>query len=471
MQQLNRQNTSRLVQYPPRVLQFGGGNFLRAFVDWMIEELNVKTDFGGSVIVVKPTPTGNYAALRSQEGLFHVLTRGVKNGRLVNEQQLISCIQEIIHPYQAWETYLQSAELESIRFVVSNTTEAGIQFRETDQWTDQPAKAFPAKLTQWLYHRFQYFEGAKDKGCILLPCELIENNADALKKCILQYAALWQLEEDFAIWINTANHFCNTLVDRIVPGYPAEDARAIQQEIGYKDHLLVAAEPYHLWTIEGDETIQQELPFEKTNLNVVFTDHLAPYRELKVRILNGAHIAMVPIGYLSGLESVREALEDETVGTLIADMLDHEILPTLDYPKAQLEQYKKETLDRFKNPFIHHRLIDISLNAIPKFKARLLPSLKAYVEQFGHAPRGIATVLAYLIHFYKGARKGENIPLKASNEVVDFFQSTWAKYPNDFEKIVDRTLGNEAFWGMDLRTLGNLSKVVVERGRENFCFF
>ncbi|MEM0993178.1 MAG: tagaturonate reductase [Bacteroidota bacterium] len=462
MKRLSKDNIADRPMYPPKVLQFGGGNFLRAFVDWMIEELNEKTDFGGSVVVVKPTERGDYDALRAQDGLFHVLTRGIKNGNLVDTHQLISCIHQVVHPYREWDTYLKTAELESIQFIVSNTTEAGIQFSATDRMEDTPAQEFPAKLTQWLYHRFQHFEGASDKGCIFLPCELIEDNAIALRDSILQYAAHWQLDSAFADWIRNNNHFCNTLVDRIVPGYPKNDISAIQAAIGYEDQLLVAAEPYHIWAIEAEEHIQQALPFAETALNVVFTNDLSPYRELKVRILNGAHTVMVPIGYLAGIASVREAVADEKVGKIIQDIIYDEILPTLDYPKETLEQYAKDVLDRFKNPFIHHLLISISLNAIPKFKARLLPTLQAYVARFGHAPKGIGKALAHLIYFYKGEYRGKEIPLKASDTVLDFFQNLWTSTTPDLAHIVKKTLVHQDFWGTNLNELADLPAVVLE---------
>ncbi len=464
MKKLNRKNTNLPINKRAKVLQFGGGNFLRAFTDWMIVELNQQTDFNGGVIIVKPTEKGDYTALRAQDGLFHVLTNGIRNGTLVAESQLIECVQQIIHPYLAWDSYLQSAEIPTLRFIISNTTEAGIQFNNQDTFTQTPPKEFPAKLTHWLHHRWQHFQGSAESGCILLPCELIEANGQKLKTCILQYADLWNLAEDFKVWIQEHNHFCNTLVDRIVPGFPKDRIKEVYQTIGFEDALVVDAEPYHIWVIEADATIQAELPFGQTNLNVVFTEDLAPYRQLKVRILNGAHTTMVPVGYLSRIETVRDAVEDEQMGKFIKTALFEEILPTLDFPQAQLEKYAIDVLDRFKNPFIKHQLISISLNSTAKYKTRVLPSLLAYVEQKGKLPKNLVIALAALICFYNGKRGDELIPLRDSEAVLSFFQRIWTEWElsnRDTKKLVQAVLQNKDFWEQDLSRIPKLTETLT----------
>jgi len=300
MQNLNRQITNKPKTLPLKVMQFGGGNFLRAFVDWMVHVLNQETNFNGGVVVVKPTERGDYQVLKSQDGLFTVVLDGIKNSKLVAEKILVDCVQNVVNPYSEWDAYIEMAKSPDIRFIVSNTTEAGIRFNAADAFEGNPPKEFPAKLTLWLYHRFQHFGNDITKGCILLPCELVEDNGEALKAAVLQYTAHWNLDGDFVNWIYTANHFCSTLVDRIVSGYPLDRADKIHSELGYEDKLLVSGEYYHSWVIKGPELVRKELPFAKTDLNVEFVHDLVPYREMKVRILNGAHTSMVPVGYLAG---------------------------------------------------------------------------------------------------------------------------------------------------------------------------
>jgi len=461
MNKLNRVSPS---DRPIKVLQFGGGNFLRAYFDWMIDILNEQTDFNGDVIIVKPTQHGRYNLLRESEGLFHVITSGIKDGKLLSEPHLVKCVQSIIHPYLAWTDYLQSAHNPTIRFIISNTTEAGIRFNPKDSKTTRPPTEFPAKLTRWLYERWQHFSGQATKACIFLPCELIENNGAQLKDCILQYANHWSYEEAFQEWIENHNLFCNTLVDRIVPGYPIDRIEEINKTLNVIDPLVVEAEPYHLLVIEGAEQIKEELPFHKTNLNVVFTNDLNPYRQLKVRILNGAHTAMVPIGFLAGVETVREAVEDEVVGRFIKELLQKEILPTLSFPEEEKIQYANDVLDRFKNPFIKHRLIDISLNSIAKFKSRLLPTLIKYIQQNNKAPTNIIKALAALIVFYKDGKGNQEVPFKAGEEVIRFFNDKWKQWEinKDTRSLCIEVLSNQSFWGLDLNSFDILSDILYK---------
>lgn len=470
MQKLNRQTTQLLANRPNKVLQFGGGNFLRAFTDWMIDELNKTADFNAGVIIVKPTEKSDYTALRAQDGLFHLLTNGLRNGELVAETQLIQCIQQIIHPYREWDHYLKSAESPTIRFIISNTTESGIQFSPSDQFSDSPPSEFPAKLTKWLYHRWQYFQGKAERGCIILPCELIEQNGQILQSLVLKYAELWNLEKTFNNWIKEHNYFCNTLVDRIVPGFPKEQLAEVYQKIGFKDDLLVSAEPYHIWVIEASKAVQAELPFEQTHLNVVFTEDLKPYRQLKVRILNGAHTTMVPVGYLAGIDTVREAVEHEVMGPFIKKALFEEILPTLDFDQSQKEKYAFDVLDRFKNPFIHHQLISIALNSSSKYKTRVLPSLLDYVELKGSLPKNLVTALAALIYFYSGKRGTQTIPLKDSETVLSFFKQIWQDWEQtkDTAQLVQAVLANENLWAQDLNKVDDLRTALIAEIDQRF---
>ncbi|MEL7161177.1 MAG: tagaturonate reductase [Bacteroidota bacterium] len=448
--------------HPIKVLQFGGGNFLRAFVDWMIELLNEKTDFNGSVAIVKPTERGDYDALRRQNGRYHVILDGIQNGDLVWERRKIHCIRQVIHPYRERAAFLATAELPELRFITSNTTEAGIKFTEEPMPEEGMPKEFPGKLCLWLHHRWQHFSGAPERGCIVLPLELIEDNGDALKDCLVRYAKHWALADDFVAWLQTHNHFCSTLVDRIVSGYPTDRAEQLEEEIGTKDELMVAGEYYHSWVIKGPEFLPKELPLDRAGLNVTFTDDLDAYREIKVRILNGAHTSIVPTGYLAGLETVGDVMVDARLSAFLEQVLFEEIIPPLPYPVEELKAFANDVLNRFRNPSIHHKLLDISLNSTSKFRTRLLPSLLAYQEKFGKLPEGIVTALAALIRFYSGERNGEAIPLRDAADRIDFFREEWGKEQPKIE-LAREILGKEDWWGQDLNTVPGLTETVGEK--------
>ncbi len=464
MNQLNRNTAKVSAPYPERILQFGGGNFLRGFVDWIVDEYNEKAGSQLGILVVKPTERGDYQSWRDQEGLFYVLTKGIRNGELVDEKRLVTSVSRIIHPYREWETYLASAENPDLRYVVSNTTESGIRFSDQDQKTDTPPKEFPAKLTLWLYHRYQHFSGAANKGCIIIPLELLNDNGDLLKDCMLQNATNWHLESGFIEWIHSANIFCNTLVDRIVPGVGEQALGNAWESIGFKDHLITQGEPYHLWAIEAPAELRKELPLDKIGLNVIYADDLAPFRTIKVRILNGAHTSMVPVGYLYGLETVRETVEHEVVGTFVRQVIFEEIIPTLDIDAATLDKFANDVLDRFKNPFIKHQLISIALNAVSKFKTRVLPSLLEYVNRKNALPKGMVLSFASLLRFYKGEINGQQIPLKDERWATDFLQNCWQNYDATKEglgQMAEQILQWEEAWDVDLNTVPGLHEMLV----------
>ena len=463
MQSLKRKTTNQNQVLPVKIMQFGGGNFLRAFVDWMVDILNKETDFNGGIAVVKPTAGGDYSELKAQDGLFTVVLDGIKDGKLISEKTLVTSVQQVINSYTEWQTYIDLAKNPDVRFIVSNTTEAGIKFNDHDTFEDTPPTEFPAKLTLWLHHRFEHFKGDASKGCILLPCELIENNGDALHKCVLQYADHWQLGDGFKEWIESANYFCSTLVDRIVSGYPKERAEKIQEELGYEDELLVAGEYYHSWVIQGSDAVQKELPFSQTDLNVEFVDDLVPYREMKVRILNGAHTFMVPVGYLAGIRFVKEAMDDEVVSGFVESLLLEEVAKTLDFPDDVKRKFVADVLDRFRNPLLKHQLISISLNSTSKFTARLLPTLKEYYTNEGKLPKRIVFGLSALIRFYKGQIDRETIPLKDDQNVLDYFASQWKKYDSNelsVKELSQSILSNTSIWKEDLTTLDGLVESV-----------
>jgi tagaturonate reductase len=466
MKPLNRDTAPAPAAGPVKVLQFGEGNFLRGFVNWIIDILNEKTDFNGSVQVIQPRdrPRHIIRQLNEQEGLFHVLLHGIRGGKTIQENRLISCISQAFNPYDNYSHYLKLGENPELKFIFSNTTEAGIFFDPEDNNMDRPAISFPGKLTALLYQRCKYFNADPAKALYIIPCELIDKNGQKLRETVLQYARHWNLPESFTQWITTHTVFCNTLVDRIVPGFPKENIREIQQELGYEDKLVVKAEPFHLWVIEAPESVKAAFPSAQTDLQVKFASDLSPYRTRKVRILNGAHTALVPMAYLQGLRTVREAVEDKRAGNFIKEAIFKEIIPTLDLPADELEQFANDVLERFRNPFIHHELISIALNSISKYKVRVLPSVLEFIKRTGKLPERLLQALAALILFYKGEWKGEAIPLNDNPEILDFFEKAWQQ--EDPEAVVSSVLSNSDLWGRDLSKIDGLSEMVSSHVEE-----
>lgn len=448
---LNRQSVSS-PKRPVKVLQFGEGNFLRAFCDWMIDVLNEKTDFNGNVQIVQPIRQGMGALINEQDGLYHVVLNGIQNGVRVCEDRLVTCIDSVINPYDDYKRFLALAENADLQFVFSNTTEAGIAFSGNDKTPDVIPESFPGKVTAFLLHRYK----TNGKGLTFLPCELIEKNGATLKSIVLQYIDLWKLPEDFKEWVNGNVLFCNTLVDRIVPGFPKETIREIHQRTDFEDNLAVTAEPFHLWVIEAPGQVRKSLPLEKAGLQVKFVPDLTPYRTRKVRILNGAHTTLVPVAYLKGLRTVREAVEDKEVGDYLMKAIHQEIIPTLDLPKDELTRFADEVMERFQNPFIKHELASIALNSISKYKVRVLPSVLGYIELKKELPKRLLYSLAALIKFYKG----EGRPVNDAPEIIEFFSKAWAG--NDPVQAALMVLGNKDFWGLDLNTIGGLNERVTK---------
>lgn len=465
MKLLNKEICPGFRHYPERILQFGEGNFLRGFVDWQVQVLNEKTDFNGSVVVVQPRGSEKIERLNRQDGLFTLYLQGIKDGKPVNEHRVINSISRGINLQTDYQDYIELAGKEELRFIVSNTTEAGIAFNPEDKLEDRPQKSFPGKLTAFLYYRFQAFSGDKQRGCIIIPCELIENNGEKLKEIVLQYAKEWNLGQEFTDWAENANTFCSSLVDRIVPGFPEDTMDEKTAELGYKDDLLVVGEQYHLWAIQGPEWLKKELPVSGTGLNTLIVDDLAPFRTRKVRILNGAHTAMTAVGYLYGLDTVEEAVNDPEVGQFIRGLISDEIIPTLEGPKEELTTYANEVLSRFANPYIKHYLMSISLNSISKFQARNLPALLDYVNKYNALPKRMVFALSSLIYFYRGKRGQEDIALQDSPEVMEYFKTLWEQFDNsesDFGELSKKVLSEQTLWGMDLAEVPNLSEGVSE---------
>ncbi|MBR3036277.1 MAG: tagaturonate reductase [Lachnospiraceae bacterium] len=375
------------------VVQFGEGGFLRAFVDCFFQKMNDQGLYDGKVVVIQPRPHGMCGRLMAQDCRYNLYLRGVSDRQIINERTEINVISRCINPWDEFDQYLALAEQPELRVIVSNTTEAGIEYLGTESIDDRPALSFPAKLVQFLYRRYQ----AGLKGFIILPCELIDNNADRLLECILKYADLWNLGDGFKNWILNDNSFCSTLVDRIATGYPREEADKMREEIGWNDQMIDTAEPFHLWAISGNH--EDELPFQKAGINVVWTDDIAFYKKRKVRILNGSHTSMVPGAYLYGKRTVRECVEDMTVLHYLGHVLHDEILPVIgDTPDNK--NFAIAVIDRFANPFIKHMLTSIELNAVSKFDVRVLPTILEYKEMFGKYPEGLVMSLAAMIVYY-----------------------------------------------------------------------
>lgn len=447
---------------PERILQFGGGNFLRGFLDWMVQVMNEKVHFDAGIVVVQSVNQQAVDTFNAQDGLFTLCLTAAVDGNPDQQCVLIDAIQRSLSVAHAFEAFLATARQPEIRFIFSNTTEAGIVFDPADQLTDTPPASFPGKLTCWLWERFQYSKGNPAKGVIVLPCELVENNGTLLQNSVLQYATQWELPAEFSQWVQQSCFWCNTLVDRIVPGYPRERAGELSALLGYSDALLTEGEQFHLLVIEGPAIVEKEFPAPTAGLQVVFTQDITPYRTRKVRILNGAHTAMVPVAYLAGLRTVRETVEDPQLGPFVQQLIEKEIIPTLDIPREELQIYAREVIQRFRNPFIRHELRSIALYCTAKFVTRLLPSLLRYQQQTDQLPRHLVFALAALIRFYQGTTPtGETIPLQDEADRIAFFQQAWTQHAADLNKLVDTILGHETIWEQDLRRVPGLAALVT----------
>ena len=379
------------------IIQFGEGNFLRGFFDWFLHIMNEQGLYEGKAVVIQPRSGGKCALLNEQDCRYNLYLRGVDKGEIRQEHCLIESISRGIDPYKSFDEYMALAENPDFRFIVSNTTEAGIAFDENCSFNDKPCTSFPGKLTQLLYRRFELGLG----GFIILPCELIDNNGDELKSCVIRYAEHWQLGEKFISWLESENTFANTLVDRIVTGYPADETADKHPD----DKFLDTAEIFHLWVIEGD--FENELPLKRAGFNVVWTDDAKPYKKIKVRILNGAHTSLVAGALLSGIETVGEAMADETASAFLSRAMAEEILPTIG-ENDESKAFASSVFDRFRNPFIQHKWRSIALNSVSKFAVRVLPTILEYKEKTGEYSSLLTLSLAYLIYFYKNDKPEDN---------------------------------------------------------------
>ena len=462
MEQLSRKTVSTAKTYTEKVIQFGEGNFLRGFVDWIIWNTNKKTDFNASVVVVQPIERGMIDMLNAQDGLYHVNLQGLDNGNTVDSIDMVDVISRCLNPYTQFEEYLKLAEQPEMRFVISNTTEAGIAFDPECKFTDKPASSYPGKLVQLLYHRYEYFNGAADKGFIILPCELIFLNGKHLRECILKYIEHWNLGEDFRNWFETACGVYCTLVDRITPGYPRDTVAQLTERAGIEDKLWVKAEIFHLWVIEAPQSVADEFPADKAGLNVLFVPSEAPYHERKVTLLNGPHTVLSPVGYLSGLDTVKECCEDPEIGAFVRKVMYDELMQTLNLPEEELKAFADNVMERFRNPFVRHLVTSIMLNSFPKYKTRDLPGLKTYLERKGTLPEGLVLGLAAICTYYKGGKRGEDdIVPNDDPKIMQLLTDLWAS--GDVRKVAEGVLAaDELIWGEDLNAIPGLTDLLAD---------
>jgi len=462
--QLSARAAARRHDLPERVLQFGEGNFLRAFVDWMLERMNQAGLFHGAAVLIQPLPYGNAGLLNEQDGLYTVALRGLQEGRTIDTRELVSCVTRCVDPYADFAGFLRCGLNPDTRFVVSNTTEAGIRTDLADAADARPAASFPGKLTQLLHARYRHFHGDPARGWTMLPCELIETNGDALRAAVVDTARRWRLEAAFLDWLDSACVFANTLVDRIVTGYPADDAPRIHAEIGWQDRLLVAAEPFHAWVIGAQGSIEKELPLAQAGLDVVWTADVAPYRERKVRILNGVHTIAAAIGRLAGLRTVADCMADGEVRMFLESAIAEEIRPTLRLPATELDAFTRSVLDRFHNPFLRHQLDDIALNATSKVRTRLVPAIADRQRACGRPPRRLALALAAVIASGRAANADTGhtphgpaaLAVRDEPAALRALHAAWSGRthgpldPASARAVVAPFLADASLWGSDL---------------------
>ncbi|MDK9357702.1 tagaturonate reductase [Lelliottia sp. V106_10] len=464
MNTLNRRDFPGAL-YPERIIQFGEGNFLRAFIDWQIDLLNEHTDLNSGVVIVRPIQSDFPPSLSTQDGLYTTIIRGLnEKGEAVSDARLIRSVNREISVYSQYDEFLKLAHNPEMRFVFSNTTEAGISYHADDKFDDAPAVSYPAKLTRLLFERFSHFNGAADKGWVIIPCELIDYNGDALRELVQRYAQEWALPAAFTQWLNDANSFCSTLVDRIVTGYPRDEVAALETELGYYDGFLDTAEHFYLFVIQGPKSLAAELRLDKFPLNVLIVDDIKPYKERKVAILNGAHTALVPVAFQAGLDTVGEAMNDAEVCAFVEKAIYQEIIPVLDLPKDELESFASAVTGRFRNPYIKHQLLSIALNGMTKYRTRILPQLLAGQKTTGKLPARLTFALAALMAFYRGERNGESYPVQDDAHWLERFQQLWTQHHDkqiSTSELVKAVLSVTEHWEQDLTKVSGLVEQVT----------
>lgn len=427
-----------LFKLEEKVLQFGTGVLLRGLVDYIIDKANKKNQFNGRVVVVKSTEEGTTDNFKMQNCLYTVVERGIEKGRIINEHHCVASISRVLSAKSDWRTILQSvAENPSLQIVVSNTTELGLVFYPEDIFLNPPT-SFPAKLLAVLHHRFIAFNGDVEKGLIIIPTELIPDNGKVLLAIILQLASHNNLSATFTEWVKNANYFCSSLVDRIVPGKPQEVTKQkIESDLGYRDDLLIIAEPYHLWAIEtNNETVKAKLSFAVNNNNVIIAADINKYRELKLRLLNGTHTFCCGLAYLAGFNTVKQAMENEIFYAYISNLMKEEIIPIIINESISIQEaeaFARDVIDRFSNDFIEHKWLNICLQYSTKMTTRNLPILIKYLDNYKLIPQRVALGMAAHILFLKshknetglffGTKNGINYPISDLN--AETYYNAW----------------------------------------------
>ncbi len=466
MELINKKIT-RKKERPIKVLQFGEGNFLRGFVDYMIDIANEKGFFDGDIVLVKPIEFGTLKRFHDQECQYTVSLRGIVDGKPAVSNRIITSVTDVMAAYEEYEKYRAFAKLDSLRFIVSNTTEAGIVYEEADRLEMEPPNSYPGKLAKFLYERYQHFQGDLDKGLVMLPVELIDDNGIRLKECVMKQAENWNLEEGFKQWLDEACVFCSTLVDRIITGYPKDEENELWEQYGYEDQLIVTGEPFALWVIESEKDIRNEFPLDKAGLPVIFTDNQKPYKQRKVRILNGAHTSFVLASYLAGNDYVLPSMEDKLVYDFMYQTIYDEVIPTLTLPEKELNDFAQAVIARFHNPYVKHALLSIALNSVSKWRARCLPSFLGFIENTGELPKHLTFSIAALMAFYTGQemrgkaligkRDGEEYKILDDESVLKFFAENSHKESAEFVRLY---IGNKDFFGQDLTKIKGLTEAV-----------
>lgn len=455
-----------------RIMQFGEGNFLRAFIDWILQDLNDKGAIDSNVAVVQPMPAGRVKELAEQDGLYTLRLEGIEGGQKVKSSRVIDVIGDCIDPFTEYERFLSYGESEDLQIIISNTTEAGISLDPSDTDFSVCPKSFPGKLLALLKRRYDCFGGAEDKGLDIIPCELIDNNGDELYRCLTELARINGMDEKFISWMRNCNHFTSTLVDRIVPGYPKNEIEEIRNETGYIDNNVVKGEIFHLWVLKKEPHIQKNLPADSTGLNVIFTDDIKPYKQRKVKILNGSHTAMVPVAYLCGIDTVGEAVDDPVIGKFVRDFVFDEVNPTINLPQDEMTSFAESVIERFRNPFIRHELMSIALNSTTKFRTRLLPTLTDYVRIKGALPKHLLFSFAALVVFHRGKRGNEDIALKDDPAFLAKWKELWDNFDGDCLKLARAALGLKEAWETDMNdihpeitaTVAKFLKAILSKG-------
>jgi len=465
----NQKTSLEYPTYPLKILQFGTGAFLRGFVADYIHRANQQGYFEGQIVAVGSTGSGRVDIINQQHGLFTHFAEGFVQGETVRSSYINTALKKAYSAASEWDQVKEIAQEESLSIVISNTTEAGLSY-QSDQLDGTPPTSFPGKLTALLYHRYQHFKGSPESGLIFLPCELVNDNGEVLRNLLLRHAQEHHLGTGFTDWLNRSNTFCNTLVDRIVTGTPSQEKQdSISQQLGYKDQLLTVAEPYTFWAIEGPEHIQQELRLGEVDSSILITEDIAPYRERKLRLLNGAHTISVALGYLHGLETMKDCMEDPIMHQFIENVLMKELLPSLPPEVSDAEIFAKDVIDRFSNPFLDHQLLSISMQYTTKMKMRNVPTLFRYYEKFGEVPRLMCLGFAAYLYFlkpvdqnddrYRGYRSGEYYYI--NDDHAGTFWQVWAGYdPKLTLNWVREILANKTLWGQDLNQLPDFDEAI-----------